>query len=112
MRFAFLAAEPRHESVAFFAQLLTDRGHSVDLHKDAADLREQVDYDLAWYRFSPGRRKPDPDRAWEALLLLEARGVRTVNSSRSLLVEGDKSVTDVLLADPVVRPPETQRSAA
>jgi glutathione synthase/RimK-type ligase-like ATP-grasp enzyme len=112
MRFAFFATHPVHESVPFFASLLRDRGHTVDVIDDGRRLLTErgygAGYDLGWYRFSPDRDRTLPDVAWETLLGFEAAGTRVLNSSRSLMLARNKFLAAFCFQRSGVEQPETE----
>jgi glutathione synthase/RimK-type ligase-like ATP-grasp enzyme len=112
MRFAFLAADPVHESVVLFASLLEARGHDVDVIEDGrrflTEPANELDYELCWYRFSPQRDHKVPDLSWEAFLAFEAAGCRLINSSRSLMLARNKFLSAVRFKDSALDQPATE----
>lgn len=112
MRFAFLAAEPVHESVPLFASLLRARGHDVDVVQDGrrflTEPGDALTYDLAWYRFSPGSDRAVPDLSWETLLAFESVGVRILNSPQSLLLARNKFLSAIRFQRSGLAQPETE----
>lgn len=109
MHFVFLAADPAHETVALFADLLRARGHVVRVEADTPRLFfHKISTDLAWYRFSPERPATWPDLAWEGAVLLESRGVKMLNSTRSLLLARNKLSSFACFADQGIPQPKTK----